>query len=128
MKHKTFQLGLIGLLAALLSGCCISHSLSINNNTGAFVTVVAKDTGREVEIPAGKQGEVPFWQGPMVVTVASNMWFYPKIGYRDYPEATKRVFRFGVCRAGFGYFVTHATLESDGRLIVGSGFYEPEKK
>jgi hypothetical protein len=128
MKCMTFHFGLLGLAAALFSGCCVSHSLSIKNNTGGFVTVAAKDTGRGVSISADKRGELPFWQGPLLITVDSNVWFYHRIGYREDPEATKHVFRFGVCRAGFGYIVTHATLEPGGRLTVGSGFYEPEIK
>jgi hypothetical protein len=135
MKHAishSLSPGTCQLIAAALvlsaSGCCVSHSLSIKNNSGHYVTVVAKDTGRGVGIPAGKRRDLPFWQGPMVVTVGSNMWFYPKIGYREHPEATKRVFRFGICQAGFGYFRTSAVLEADGQLTVGRGVYEPETR
>ena len=131
MSHSVGR-GIWQLLAATLllsaSGCCVSHSLSINNNSGHFVTVAAMDTGHGVGIPAGKRREFPFWQGPMVVTVGSNMWFYPKIGYREHPEATKRVFRFGICQAGFGYFQTRAVLEADGRLTVGRGVYEHDAR
>jgi hypothetical protein len=119
------------LTAALVfcfSGCCVSHSLSIKNDTGRFVTVAAKDTGRGVAIPPGKRKDLPLFQGPIVVLEGSNMWFYPKIGYGEHPEAMKRVFRFGICQAGFGYFQTRAVLEADGRLTVGQGVYEPETR
>jgi hypothetical protein len=71
---------------------------------------------------------LPFWEGPIVVTVGSNMWFFPQIGYREHPEATKRVFRFGICQAGFGYFQTSAALEADGRLTVGRGFLSQRRE
>jgi hypothetical protein len=135
MRHIIPYLGggsRLGAMFALLvlcgSGCCVSHSLSIKNNTGAFVTVAAKDTGRGVSIPPGKQRAVPFWGGPMVAITGSNIWFYPRIAYEDHPEARHRVFRFGICQAGFGYFVTHSVLEPDGRLTVGRGTYEPERR
>ena len=118
---------MLALLALSSSGCCVSNSLSIKNNTGAFVTVVAKDTGQGVGIPAGKQRAVPFWSGPMVAVTGSNMWFYPKIACVDHPEARHRVFRFGICQAGFGYFVTRSVLEPDGRLIIGHGEYQAER-
>ncbi len=116
------------LLVLYASGCCVSNSLSFRNSTGAFVTVAAKDTGQGVGIPAGKECSVPFWGGPMVAIVGSNMWFYPKIAYEEHPEARHRVFRFGICQAGFGHFVTHTVLEPDGRLRVGHGAYEPERR
>lgn len=119
------MLALVGLCG---SGCCVSHSLSVRNNTGAFVTVAAKDTGWGVGIPPGKQHAVPFWGGPMVVITGSNMWFYPMVTYAEHPEARHRVFRVGICQAGFGYFVTRTVLESDGRLTVGHGVYEPERR
>ena len=122
---------LVPLLATLVlcsPGCCVSNCLSIRNNTGAFVTVAAKDTGQGVGIPDGKQRAVPFWGGPIVAVTGSNMWFYPKIAYEDHPEARSRVFRFGICQAGFGYFVTHAELEPGGQLTVGHGVYEPERR
>jgi hypothetical protein len=135
MRPIISHLGGTSRLAAILpllvlcgSGCCVSHSLSIKNNTGAFVTVAAKDTGQGVGIPSGKQQAVPFWGGPMVVITGSNMWFYPKIAYEDHPEARHRVFHFGICQAGFGYFVTRTALEPDGRLTVGHGAYEPERR
>lgn len=116
------------LLLLLISGCCVSHSLRVRNDTGAFVTVAAKDTGRGVGIPPGKKRTVPFWNGPVLAVAGSNIWFYPRIGYEDHPEARRRVFRFGICQAGFGYFVTDAVLEPGGRLAVGHGAYEPEKR
>jgi hypothetical protein len=119
---------LIAALVVTTSGYCVCHSLSIKNDTGAFVTIATKDTGQGVGIPIGKKRAVSFWGGPMVAIVGSNMWFYPKIAYEDYPEARRRVFRFGICQAGFGYFVTRATLEPSGRLVVGSGTYEPERQ
>jgi hypothetical protein len=115
-------------LAVALSGCCVCHDLSIKNETGSFVTAAAKDTGRGAGIPTGKRRDLPFIEGPMVVMVGSNMWFYPKIAYREHPEATHRHFRFGICQAGFGYFRTYGTLEADGRLIIGRGVYEAEAR
>jgi len=90
------------------------------------VTLAAKDTGRGTGIPAAKRREFAFWEGPLVVVAGSNLWSYPKITSWDHPEATKRVFRFGVCQAGFGYFRTDGTLGPDGRLTIGRGVYEPE--
>jgi hypothetical protein len=115
-------------LALSLCGCCVCHSLSIKNETGSFVTAATKDTGRGVGIAAGKRRDLPFVEGPMVVVVGSNMWFYPKMEYNQHPEATHRYFRFGICQAGFGYFRTCGTLEADGRLIIGRGVYEPEAR
>ena len=119
------------LAAALVfgvSGCCVSHSLSIKNETGQFVTVAAKDPGCGVGIPPGKRKDLVFVEGPMVVLEGSNLWFYPKIAYGEHPEATRRVFRFGICQAGFGYFQTRAVLKADGRLSVGRAVYEPETR
>jgi len=110
------------------SGCCVSHSVSIKNDSGAAVTIAAKDTGEGVSIAAGEAGAVAMWSGPIVAVSGSNVWFYPKIAYEDHPEARRRVFRCGICQAGFGYFVTEATLEPNGRLQVGNGTYEPERQ
>src|SRR5436305_5683394 len=108
MRHTIPYLGggarlgaMLALLVLCASSCCASHSLSIKNNTGAFVTVAARDTGQGVGIPAGKQREVPFRSGPMVAICGSNMWFYPKIAYETHPDARHHVFRFGICQAGF---------------------------
>jgi len=135
MRHSFPYRGGAGALGTALavvvlcaSGCCVCHSLSIKNSTGSFVTVAAKETGRGVGIPPGKERDLPFWRGPLVVIRGSNMWFYSSIAYEDHPEARHRVFRFGICQAGFGYFVTRSVLEPDGRLTVGHGAYEPERR
>ena len=135
MRHALEQLVSRSILCVLLvvflvfaSGCCVCHSLRVKNDTGAFATIAARDTGHGVGIPAGKKRSVPLWSGPVVAVVGSNIWFYPKIAYEDHPEARRRVFRFGICQAGFGYSVTDATLEPSGRLTVGSGAYEPERR
>ncbi len=114
-------------LGLVLSGCCVSNSLGFRNNTGVAVTVAAKEPPGGVAIPAGKQGKLGFYEGPLIITAGSNVWFYANVDAEQHPEARKRVFRFGVCQAGFGYFVTRSTLEADGRLTIGNGVYEPVK-
>jgi hypothetical protein len=88
--------------------------------------VTAKDSNRQIGIAIGKTAEMPFWEGTLTINNRSNTWIYPKVNCFEHRETTKRHFRFGICQAGFGYFVTQATLEPNGRLVIGSGAYDPQ--
>ena len=116
----------IAVAALFLSGCCVSYSIRVRNNTSEPATISAKATGDSYSIPAGKRRTLPLWQGPLLVTAGTNVWSYSKVDFLDHPEARKRVFRFGICQAGFGYFRTAVTLEADGNLVVGNGVYRPD--
>ena len=115
------------IVAVLTGGCCVSHSIRLRNNTSGTVTVTAKTTGDVYSIPAGKRRTLPLWQGPLLVTAGTDIWSYSTVDFLDHPEARKRVFRFGICQAGFGYFRTAVTLEGDGNLVVGNGVYQPDR-
>jgi hypothetical protein len=111
------------MVGLFLSGCCAFHSIRVRNDTSEPATIFAKATGDSYNIPAGKRRTLPLWQGPLLVTAGTNVWYYSKVDFFDHPEARKRVFRFGICQAGFGYFRTAVTLEADGNLVVGNGIY-----
>ncbi len=126
MKHAVaYSLGrnvfcsVVAVMVFRVFGCCVFHSLCIKNNTGHFVAVASKDPECGGGIPPGKRKDLLCFQGLMVILEGNTIWFFPKIGYGDPPEATRRVFRFGICQAGFGYVQTRAVMEADGRLTVG---------
>jgi hypothetical protein len=119
--------GFMAVVAVFLSGCCVSHSIRVRNNTSDLATISAKATGDSYSIPAGKRRTLPLWLGPLLVTAGTNIWSYSTVEFLDHPEARKRVFRFGICQAGFGYFRTTVTLEADGNIVVGNGVYQPDR-
>jgi hypothetical protein len=118
--------GFMAVVALFLSGCCVACGIRVGNNTSEPATICAKATGDFYRIPAGKRRTLPISQGPLLVTAGTNVWSYSKVDFLDHPEARKRVFRFGICQAGFGYFRTAATLEADGNLVVGNAVYQPD--
>jgi hypothetical protein len=127
MTFVNKRYGLIVGVALLLSGCCVSHSIRVRNNTGEPATISSKSTGDAFSIPTGKRRTLPLWRGPPLVTAGTNIWSYSTVDFLDHPEARKRVFRFGICQAGFGYFRTAVTLEAHGNLVVGKGVYQPDR-
>ena len=117
----------IGRVAVFTNGCCVSHAIRVRNNTSGPATITAKATGDSYSIPAGKRRTLPLGRGPLLVTAGTNVWSYSTVDFLDHPEARKRVFRFGICQAGFGYFRTAVTLEAGGSLVVGNGLYQPDQ-
>jgi hypothetical protein len=127
MKLSRKGVVFMAAIPALLSGCCVSHSIRVRNNTSGPATITAKAKGDSYSIPAGKRRTLPLWRGPLLVTAGTNVWSYSTVDFLDHPEARKRVFRFGICQAGFGYFRTAVTLEAEGNLVVGNGVYQPDR-
>lgn len=116
----------VAMATLFLSGCCVACSIRVRNNTSEPATISAKATGDFYRIPAGKRRTLPILQGPLLVTAGTNVWPYSTVDFWEHPEARKRVFRFGICQAGFGYFHTAVTLEADGNLVVGNAVYQPD--
>jgi hypothetical protein len=109
-------------------GCCVSHNLTILNETDHDIAVVSGHTQVASTLKANSQKKLPHMLGSLAIISGDNIWIYDHIDVTAFPDAKERYFKFGICQCGFGYITTKASFDKNGIIRIGKSTINPEQK
>ena len=115
------------LLSLSICGCCVSHDLTILNQTPNEIILVSGHTKSHVSIEPDHEKIFPHARGSIAVFSGTNIWFYNSINLISLKNYSEKQFRFGICQCGMGYYTTKATIDNDGNLNIGNLSINPIK-
>jgi hypothetical protein len=116
------------IISVTIMGCCVSHNLTILNETDHDIAVVSGHTQVALTLKANSQKKLPHMLGSLAIISGDKIWIYDHIDVTAFPDAKEKYFKFGICQCGFGYITTKASFDENGIIRIGKSTINPEKK
>jgi hypothetical protein len=128
LVKKAILFSSIIIMSLSIVSCCVSHNLTVINETDHDIAVASGHTQVALTLKANSQKKIPHMSGSLAIISGNNIWVYDHIDVTAFPDAKEKYFEFGICQCGFGYITTKASFDRDGSIRIGKSTINPAQK